>query len=83
MKKAASGSDERRLSEVGLGRRVQLILYGLTLLPFIGFIIGTSYSARRHKATRVLGWRLLYLTMFWHSLYLAALCMAVIVVLAD
>ncbi|MFP4321975.1 MAG: hypothetical protein ACLFTK_05925 [Anaerolineales bacterium] len=65
---------DRPLHEIGLGNIAQAGLYFISLLPFVGIIIGASYTARRNAATRRLGWRLLTFALVLHGVYTLCIC---------
>ncbi len=64
------------LDAIGLGSRVRLILYGISLLPLVGLVIGGNYSFRKNAATRQFGRRLFLYAVLLHGFYLACLCPA-------
>jgi hypothetical protein len=66
----------RELDEIGLGRQARTLIYGISLLPFVGLVIGVSYAARRNAATRRFGRRLLSFAFALHGIYLFCLCPA-------
>lgn len=70
------------LEAIGLGQAVQRVLYLISLLPFVGFVIGGNYAMRRNAATRQLGRRLLRFTLLLHSFYMLCLCPAALLLAA-
>ncbi len=69
---------ERQLHDIGLGNLAQAGLYLIALLPFVGIVIGASYTARRNAATRSLGWRILTFALALHALYVLCICPALL-----
>jgi hypothetical protein len=51
----------------------------ISLLPFVGLVIGLNYAFRRNAATRVLGWRLLFFALALHALYFFCVCPAALI----
>ncbi|MBZ0306440.1 MAG: hypothetical protein K8I82_10265 [Anaerolineae bacterium] len=64
------------LDAVGLGSGVRFILYGVSLLPLVGLVIGGNYSFRKNAATRQFGRRLFLYAVLLHGFYLMCLCPA-------
>ena len=64
------------LDDIGLGRTIRVVLYAVSLLPFVGIVIGGSYAARRNAATRQFGRRLLMYSLALHGFYTVCLCPA-------
>jgi hypothetical protein len=62
------------LAEIGLGRPAQAILYLISCLPLVGFIIGSSYTLRQNHHTRNLGFRLLLWASLIHAAYVVCGC---------
>lgn len=69
-------TQEASLRDVGLGAVAQTIIYLISLLPFVGLVIGANYALRRHTATRLFGRRLLRLAVLLHLIYGLCLCPA-------
>jgi hypothetical protein len=64
----------RELDEIGLGWQARLLIYGISLLPFVGLVIGLSYAARRNAPTRRFGRQLLAFAFALHGAYLFCFC---------
>lgn len=67
-------SNSLPLEAIGLGKTAQLIIYAISLLPFVGFVIGSNYSLRYNAATRQFGRRLLMMSVAVHAFYFLCLC---------
>lgn len=70
----APSYQDLQLDEIGLGKPVRTILYVVSLLPFVGLVIGINYAFRRNAATRKLGWRLFYFALALHIFYVLCVC---------
>lgn len=68
--------DDLPLDAIGLSGGIRFVLYLVSLLPFVGFVIGGNYSLRKNAATRQLGRRLLLYAFVLHGFYLTCLCPA-------
>jgi len=62
------------LEAIGLNKRARTALFLITLLPFVGFVIGINYSFRRNAATRQLGRRLVGFAIVIHGIYAFCIC---------
>jgi hypothetical protein len=62
------------LEAIGLGRPTQISLFVLSSLPFVGFVIGLNYAARKNSATRQLGRRIIYYTLALHVFFTVCVC---------
>lgn len=71
-----SNPQEWSLEEIGLGAGVRSVIYAISLLPFVGLVIGMNYSVRRNTATRVFGRRLLSFAIMLHVFYTLCVCPA-------
>lgn len=67
------------LDQIGLGKPVRTILYAISVLPFVGLVIGINYAFRRNAATRKLGWRLFYFALALHVFYTVCICPAMMI----
>lgn len=71
-----SNAQDWSLEEVGLGRTARFVIYAISVLPFVGFVIGLNYSFRKNTATRALGRRLISWAMALHVFYTFCICPA-------
>jgi hypothetical protein len=68
------------LDEIGLGSTPRSVIYAISILPLVGFVIGANYAVRRNTATRRFGRRLLRYAVAVHVFYTLCVCPAVTIV---
>ena len=65
---------ERSLEEIGLGATARSVIYAISTLPLVGFVIGGNYMMRRNLETRRFGRRLLRFAIGVHVVYTFCVC---------
>jgi hypothetical protein len=65
---------DRSLEEIGLGSSARSVIYAISALPFVGFVIGGNYMMRRSTETRRLGRRLMIYAVGVHLVYTFCVC---------
>jgi hypothetical protein len=72
--KHISGIDDLNLRELGVGAIAQIVLFTMSLFPFVGIVIGTYYSAQDAYSLRAFGRILLAFAFFLHFVYFCVVC---------
>lgn len=65
---------DRSLDAIGLGATTRSVIYAISTLPLVGFVIGGNYAMRRNLETRRFGRRLLIFAVGVHAIYTFCIC---------
>ena len=78
LKTPPGGLNRLTMSEVGLTHFAVAIIGLISLLPFVGLIVGGYYSAQSHYQTRSFGRLLFSFAIILHFIYGCFLCPALL-----